>query len=62
MPERYRVALNIRLPPYTPFLLVCKRVAIFSGVRLERRPGGRGGEEEENIAILSCFKTVIYEN
>ena len=46
----YRVALNIRLPRYTAFSLVCKRVTIFSGVLRERRLGGKGGEEEENIA------------
>ena len=44
--KRYRMALNIRLPPYTAFSLVCKGVTIFSEVRLEKRPGGKGGEEE----------------
>ena len=31
---RYRVVLNIRLPPYTAFSFVSKEVTIFSGVRL----------------------------
>ena len=53
----YRVALNIHLPGYTAFSLVCIRVAIFSGVLRERRPGGRGGGggREHCKAILSCF-------
>ena len=34
-------------------VIVCIRVVIFSGVCLERRPGGKEGKKEENIAKQS---------
>ena len=60
MTEIYSYSFNIQgvtkyLPPSLyDFLPVCKRVAFFSGVLPERRPGVKGGgEEEENIAKQS---------
>ena len=49
----YRVALNIRLPRYTAFSLVCKRVTIFLESFEREDRGGKGGEEEKNIAKQS---------
>ena len=39
--------------PSSLYILVCKRVALFSGVSLERSPGEIGGGEEEDIAKQS---------
>ena len=39
--------------PSSLYILACKRVALFSGVSLERSPGEIGGGEEEDIAKQS---------